>query len=385
MGQQRVQVTKLLLILLTILYQALGFSARQQKQRVCVVGGTHGNEYTGIWCIKAMKQKSKDSDRTKLEQLAQDFPSLDIITIFANPRAHLANKRFLDRDLNRAFSIADLYQETTTTTNDDDDDWELQRARELDAVLGPKKAETPNVDVVVDLHSTTSNMGTTLIFPEADSVMAQAAAYIQSRMPKEAKTRILVEPLPPRPYRPNVGSCATHDFTIEVGPVPQGVIRHDAVEYTQAALNYFLEFLHRRNQDSELVYKDIGNSLLFVMQMDRGSYQIPCFCTAPAESGALTGKIPWPSDPNNDNFPAYMVHRDVQDADFEPLRKGDPLFVRREDGAIIPYDGSHGPVIHLIFINEAGYYYASSGTGLGVAYQGWLDLRAGMLVDEIKK
>ena len=354
------------------------------KQKVCVIGGTHGNEYTGIWCIKAI-QENKDLQ----DQLAHDFPSLDISTVFANPPAHLANKRFLDRDLNRAFSVDDLY----SNNNDDNDkgDWEMQRARELDQLLGPKSADTPAVDVAVDLHSTTCNMGTTLIFPEQDVVMAQAAAYILARMPSKANARILVEPLPPQPYRPNVGSCAKHDFTIEVGPCPQGVLRHDAVENTQTALHYFFEFLHRRNQDSEQVYRDLGNDFRLVMQIVKGSYQIPCFRTAPAddpvmslENGAMTGKIGWPSDPDNDNFPMYMVHKDVQDKDFEPLRVGDPLFVRQDNGETIVYDGSHGPVVHLIFVNEAGYYYASSGTGLGVAYPGWLDLQTGNLVEELK-
>lgn len=35
---------------------------------------------------------------------------------------------------------------------------------------------------------------------------------------------------------------------------------------------------------------------------------------------------------------------------------------------MIPYDGSYGsPVYLLMFVNEAGYYYESSGTGVSVA------------------
>lgn len=209
--------------------------------------------------------------------------------------------------------------------------------------------------------------------------MAQAAAYIAENMPAEAATRILVEPLPPRLQRPNVGSCASHDFTIEVGPVPQGVLRHDAVQHTQQALQHFLEFL---NDNPSADIEDTNT------ETSDDAAIIPCFHTAPADdptmtiqNGAMTGKIAWPSDPVNDNFPAYMVHETVQDRDYQPVRVGDPLFVQT-DGTVIPYDGSHGDTIYLIFVNEAGYYYASSGTGLGVAHKGWLNLRTGKLAKQ---
>lgn len=346
-----------------------GFATRTppHQHRVCVIGGTHGNEYTGVWCVEAMQLQR--------EKLAKEYPALEIETILANPRAWQANKRFLDRDLNRCFAIEDLYANDKDNFDDGtvhEQDWELIRARELDQILGPKSAPEPAFDVAVDLHSTTSNMGTTLIFPQGDAYMAQAAAYIEAHMANEAATRILVEPLPPREQRPNVSSCAKHDFTIEVGPVPQGVLRHDVVQYTQQALQYFLEFLNQPARAQSVSSQAV----------------VPCFHTAPAddpimtlENGAMTGKIAWPCDAQNDNFPAYMVHQSVQDHDFQPLHRGDPLFVAMDD-TVLPYNGSHGDTIYLIFVNEAGYYYASSGTGLGVAHKGWLDLSTGMVCDD---
>ena len=38
------------------------------------------------------------------------------------------------------------------------------------------------------------------------------------------------------------------------------------------------------------------------------------------------------------------------------------------------YDGSRGDVITPIFINEGGYYYASSGRGIGVAEKTVVDV-----------
>jgi hypothetical protein len=52
--------------------------------------------------------------------------------------------------------------------------------------------------------------------------------------------------------------------------------------------------------------------------------------------------------------------------DFEKVRIGDPLFITLNN-TVIYYDGSFGDEVYLIFINEGGYYYASSGTGIGVA------------------
>jgi len=63
---------------------------------------------------------------------------------------------------------------------------------------------------------------------------------------------------------------------------------------------------------------------------------------APARRpGELSGKIAWPSDPENPNFPALMIHESVQDKDFSLIKVGDPLFVAH-DKSIVPYDGSHG-------------------------------------------
>jgi len=60
---------------------------------VTISGGTHGNEYTGIWIIKAIEKQR--------ELFASQYPNLDIYTLLANPKAFIANRRFIDTDLNR--------------------------------------------------------------------------------------------------------------------------------------------------------------------------------------------------------------------------------------------------------------------------------------------
>ena len=61
-----------------------------------------------------------------------------------------------------------------------------------------------------------------------------------------------------------------------------------------------------------------------------------------------------------------MPHEAIQDRDWSTLKKGDPLW-RDRDGNSVPYDGAFGDEIVPIFVNEGGYYYASSGRGIGVA------------------
>ncbi len=55
-------------------------------RRVAIVGGTHGNELTGVYLVKKFQQ----------------FPdliyrqSLDCTTLLANPRAIAANRRYIE-------------------------------------------------------------------------------------------------------------------------------------------------------------------------------------------------------------------------------------------------------------------------------------------------
>eukprot|EP00571_Detonula_confervacea_P012457 CAMPEP_0172306230 /NCGR_PEP_ID=MMETSP1058-20130122/7340_1 /TAXON_ID=83371 /ORGANISM="Detonula confervacea, Strain CCMP 353" /LENGTH=446 /DNA_ID=CAMNT_0013018043 /DNA_START=349 /DNA_END=1689 /DNA_ORIENTATION=+ len=404
-------------------------------KKVSVVGGTHGNEYTGVWCIKVIEKQreiyniksSNDKDATDdgtngedIINVFEKFPSLDIDTLLANPVAYMENKRFVDVDLNREFSMeklkrvtlheetmeeCDIQSEFCSDGNVDAAETlsslphETVRAREIESLLGPKftadstsssgdaSYDDPNACIVIDLHTTTANMGISLIVPEGDALMSAAAAYVLHKCRQkygEDEAQCLMHAMPKRQDRMNLSSCGRHGFTVEVGPTPQGVLRHDVVEKTETAMHALMEFLHLRNL--ELEQHSVGNNNASpVLDHLRGIYPggiVPCYRSAPAvRPGELSGKISWPNDPTNPNFPALMVHKSVQDRDFHPLRVGDPLFVE-PDGTIVPYDGSHGEEVHLIFVNEGGYYYASSGTGIGVAVKSQFDWETGWFLVE---
>ncbi|KAL7550126.1 hypothetical protein ACHAWF_013369 [Thalassiosira exigua] len=385
-----------------------GEAMSRPVRKVVVVGGTHGNEYTGVWCIKAIERQREmhrdnnlgsgmnDRDNIVLNVFKR-FPSLIIGTLLANPVAHMENKRFVDVDLNREFSSEKLMRVSFDEEVTEEMPHEVGRAREIQSLLGPKvAAPTPprssspstfedvphaesNTDVVIDLHTTTANMGISLIIAEGDPLMAAAAAYVLHKCREQYGgdgAQCILMDVPRRSDQIHLPSCGRHGFTIEVGPTPQGVLRHDVVEKTEAALHALLEFLHLRNGELE---KDDGGDISGVLGQLEEIYPggVPCYRSAPAvRPGELSGKIGWPSCPTNPNFPARMVHKSLQDRDFHLIRVGDPLFVEL-DGSIIPYDGSHGEEVHLIFVNEGGYYYASSGTGIGVALKSHFDWRTG--------
>eukprot|EP00536_Pseudo-nitzschia_multiseries_P012861 jgi/Psemu1/320347/estExt_fgenesh1_pm.C_5120013 len=338
---------------------------------VAVVGGTHGNEYTGVFCVKALERQLAGGKAS--------YP-FEVKTLIGNPEAYKTNRRFVDQDLNRQFTAAAIAAARAALPASLS--VEQKRGLELDELLGPKfvagtNGETvnpsPATDFLIDLHTTTTNMHTTLIVGQGDPLTTRAAAYVmkQSRE-KNFKVCILMHTHASQEARPNLASIAPHSFSIEIGPVAQGVLRHDKVEEMQAALNSALEFLQRNEQEPEELLKEL-----------RECYpdgRIPCYRSAPAmRKGEMSAKLVWPSDPDNENFPAWLVHKDVQDQDFREIQTGDPLFVNL-DGEVIPYDGSHGSPILLMFVNEGGYYYASSGTGISVAQKDEFDLETGVLI-----
>ena len=293
----------------------------------------------------------------------------------------MQNKRFVNEDLNRQFSYNALH-------NTDNTSCEAKRAKEINQLLGPKQfddysssADKAASDVIIDLHTTTTNMGTTLIVGEGNKLMTQCAAYIMAKCggnsdSKDTSTNngvyILMHTHKRQQDRPGLSSIAPCPLSIEVGPVPQGVLRHDVVEKTQAALEAALEFLERHATEPEALEKELNECY--------PEGKVPCYRSAPSQrKGEMSSKIAWPCDPDNENFPAWMVHKDVQDQDFSEIKTGDPLFVDL-DGNVIAYDGSHGSPVRLMFINEGGYYYASSGTGISVARLDHFHLESGEIV-----
>ena len=316
-------------VLLAVAVHACHVSA---TPRVVVVGGTHGNEFTGVYVIEHLKD----------EALRRDFPHINVETLLANPRAHAASIRFVDDDLNRQFLHGGRV----------DGGYEAARAEEIEAAIGPKGSPTA-ADMVIDLHTTTANMGTTVIVNSYCQLALRAAAYLTQEWGTceadgDAKTasthplRVYLHDVTHEaaPYLCSVGKAG---ITVEVGPTPQGLLRADAVGATERALRLLLRFL----------------------ELDATGQAPPPPATLPVYVDG--GKVPWPAGSGtlSSRLPGALVAPSLQDRDFQPLKKGEPMFVT-PDGGVIHYDGAKGDVVYPIFVNEAAYYLAQSGSA-GVA------------------
>jgi len=318
--------------------------ASSPQPRVVVVGGTHGNEFTGIHVVEQLQRE--------MAAVHAAYPSLAVETMIANPRAYAANSRFVDDDLNRQFA-----------GRRPSGSYEAQRATEIEASVGPKGSEDA-VDVVIDLHTTTANMGLTIIVNSYCSLALRMAAYLSEVWTAsddsagcdadgaDAPARAPPLPASSHPLRvylhdvtqtaaPYLCSIGKAGITIEVGPTPQGLPRADVVATTQRALGLMLRYLERFYSGRP---PPAPPSLR--VYLDRG-------------------KVAWPEPPDGSALPGALIAPSLQDRDFEPLHAGEPMFVRL-DGTVVPYDGASGDVVYPIFVNEAAYYYAQSGRGVGL-------------------
>ncbi|WP_309744318.1 succinylglutamate desuccinylase/aspartoacylase family protein, partial [Chamaesiphon sp. OTE_20_metabat_361] len=77
-------------------------------EKIAIVGGTHGNELTGVYVVEKLARFP--------ERLAQY--SFEVVTLLANPQAVAANRRYVDRDLNRSFDNDDLANPALTGYED---------------------------------------------------------------------------------------------------------------------------------------------------------------------------------------------------------------------------------------------------------------------------
>lgn len=302
------------------------------RPRVLVVAATHGNERNGAWLLEGWRR-----DPAGLEAAG-----LDLALEIGNPAAYAANCRYLERDLNRSFAEPLLADPARTER-------EVVRARELLEQHGPG-GRLPAA-VALDLHSTTSAMGNSLVVYGRRPADLALAAGIQGRLGlpiylhegDAAQTGFLVERWP----------CG---LVIEVGPVPQGVIDPTLCRRTQLALEAGLAVIAAAWRGC------LRPPRRLVVHRHRGSVDVPRLA---------------------DGTPDACLDRARQGRDWQPLRPGDPLF-RRRDGRPVAYQ----PVPELadepvwpVFINEAA--YGEKGIALSLTTREVWPLRPGW-VPELK-
>ncbi len=281
----------------------------QKIQNIALVGGTHGNEKTGIFLLQQWRQQN----------LVQRWREFDIHLLLANPKACELNRRFVDEDLNRCFKNSDLLDLQRSS-------YEASRASALTAFFGSKKQ--PKMDFIIDLHTTTANMGVSLIITNENPFIFKLASFIQSRM-----DQCYIYYVPSKTYCADTDhtfmiSMAENGLIIEVGPIANGIVRDDILKRTNQAVEYTLQFLQSHNR-AEAVEVPATVTL----------YQHKKLVHFPTDERGRMDAI---------------IHEQLQDRDYQLLQPGDPVFVTSA-GEIIVY--TEKQAMYPVFINEAAYYY----------------------------
>ncbi|MCO4793787.1 MAG: aspartoacylase [Bacteriovoracaceae bacterium] len=247
-----------------------------------IIGGTHGNEPVGIEVIRDLEQKG---------------PSLythEFKTFVGNPKAFEIGKRYVNSDLNRAFG------ELGNSSGN-----ESKRSEELDKEIRGK------FDFLMDLHTTTSNMGITIILTHLDETTIKAACYLKEKNP-ELVIIVSSRAGTDCPYTTNMAPSA---LTVEVGPVANNVVKADLVFSSRKLVTDLLDFDFKKSYNLS---------------------QINCFHTQ--------GILSYPEG-------KWMVHPEVDGHDFREVKNGDSLFINI-NGDIVRHEGES---IFPLFINEAAY------------------------------
>lgn len=278
--------------------------------RVLVVAGTHGNERNAPWLIQQWRQRPELLQRHGLEV------ELEI----GNPAAVAAQRRYIERDLNRSFQrelLADPGQQGL----------EVQRARQLLERFGPRGLAA--CQVALDLHSTTAAMGNSLVVYGRRPADLALAAALQHRLGLPiylhegdiSQVGYLVEQWP----------CG---LVIEVGPVAQGLVTAAICRQSQLTLEAALACLAEARS---------------------GQLRLPAALVVHRHCGSIDG----PRDGNGD--PLAILHPSLQGRDWQPLGVTSPIF-RLADGSDLRLgdlltDRAAGPGQSQwpVFLNEAAY------------------------------
>ncbi len=257
-------------------------------KKIDIYGGTHGNEWTGMHIVKHKKFLKED---------------IEIFMHESNAEAFKSNKRYLDVDLNRCFSPLDL-------ENRGEKNREQQKALEI-------ADQIKDSDFVIDLHTTTSDMGPTLIITKKDDLILRICKKAQEYYPK---IKIILE------YGdPYLVSLAKRGVIIEVGPCPQGVVKDIIFDQSVLCVEAVLSAVKDHNEGHEI-----------------GELETDVF--------EVFERVDYPRNEKQE-IAAYL-HNHIEEKCFKLLKIGEPLFKT-----------FHGEVIHNvkyegypIFINEAAYY-----------------------------
>ncbi|CAE7590616.1 unnamed protein product [Symbiodinium sp. CCMP2592] len=157
--------------------------------------------------------------------------------MLSNTAAIKQNTRYVEEDLNRCYLLADLENDETSTSS-----LERKRAREVDALLGPKSSDTPRCDFIVDLHNTTAATGVALLMAPDDEFAHEVGHYLSTL---DDSVRVVEwNDQPDWALCPSVGRSG---LTFEVGPCPWGCLEPELFQRSRRLVLALLDYIEKHN------------------------------------------------------------------------------------------------------------------------------------------
>ena len=191
-------------------------------KKILISGQTHGNEWTGRYVAKQLG---------KID-LKAAYPNLEIKIILSNPKAFELNQRYVDQDLNRSFG------EHQGLTN-----YEIIRAKEIKEQL--KSFAQGDEVFIIDLHTTTSSMGSSLVLHNTLPENITVFSYLKKIMRIEHDESIHAYAWLEKKELNFLNSLSQFGFAIELGPVAQGTLCPNTYKKTMDLLLTTLKFLNK--------------------------------------------------------------------------------------------------------------------------------------------
>ncbi|MEL7246438.1 MAG: aspartoacylase [Cyanobacteria bacterium J06629_18] len=269
-------------------------------KKVALVGGTHGGELTGIFLVQKFQQSPHLIQRHGFET----------ISFISNEKAVEIGTRYIDIDLNRAFNSQDLQNPQLIN-------YEQSLAKKI-----AQRIQKEKIDLIIDLHSTTSNMGLTVILHSDNPDLLKMAGYLTQT---NSKVKILLHNL--NKQASYLLSSAEFGITIEVGAVANGVLDAKLFQETENLVYAILDYLEADKKGQPL---SVPPSFTYY---------------------SAIGTVDYPR--NDQGKIQAMIHPKLQFQDYQPLNPGNPIFITF-DGEEIFYQGDD--TVYPVFINEAAYY-----------------------------
>tara|TARA_B100000131_G_scaffold256532_1_gene251306 strand:- start:98 stop:994 length:897 start_codon:yes stop_codon:yes gene_type:complete len=265
-------------------------------EKLLFVAGTHGNEINPVVAIKKFQNLSLINNITCNSKF-----------VFGNPKAIKKGVRYIDYDLNRAFN--NKLEKTL---------YEINRAKYLVDNFGPN-GNNP-CRIAIDLHTTTANMGTSIVIYGRRETDFYLASILQSKFglpiylheKDHSQTGFLVEAWP----------CG---LVIEIGSVAQNF-------YDPLMIERFVELIKFIDNILPLIKnKEINSQNSMTVYVHQKS-------------------IDYPKDEDG-NVNAY-IHPARLKKDWARISEGSPLFMDFFGNEIL-YEFREE--VYPVFIGEASY------------------------------